>query len=67
MRLTSARAAALYWRMGQQPFNTALLVQGATLEKEWQTEQQRVDVVRRELARLQFRAPFAGRVGDAGP
>ncbi|WP_029770687.1 HlyD family efflux transporter periplasmic adaptor subunit [Pseudogulbenkiania sp. MAI-1] len=59
-----ARADALRWQIDQQPFDDTLLAEGQALTKQWQVAVAQVDSLRQQLRRLEFRAPFAGRVVD---
>lgn len=60
-----ARADTLRWQIEQQPFDAKLQAEGPALVKQWQAAEAQVEAVRQQIARLDFRAPFAGRVVDA--
>ncbi|WP_171014007.1 HlyD family efflux transporter periplasmic adaptor subunit [Chitinivorax sp. B] len=63
-RRAQSQADALRWRIEQQPFDDKLLAEGQALTKQWQVALERVTALDQQLARLTFRAPFAGRVVD---
>ncbi|MBI3146270.1 MAG: HlyD family efflux transporter periplasmic adaptor subunit [Pseudogulbenkiania sp.] len=64
LQRATARADALRWQIEQQPFDDTLLAEGPALGKQWQVAAAQSDSLRRQLRRLEFRAPFSGRVVD---